>query len=87
LSLFAAVGCCLEQLPEGSTVSISADRRGDRPTVEFTGQGGNETTLPAPTEASGWGPLVELADGLGASVEVTESPYGFRISLPAADAS
>lgn len=82
MSLFAAVGCCLEQLPEGSTVSISADRRDDRPTVEFTGQGGGEAIVPAPTEAAGWGPMVELADGLGASVEVTESAYGFRISLP-----
>jgi C4-dicarboxylate-specific signal transduction histidine kinase len=87
MSLFAAVACCLEQLPEGSTVSINADRRDNRPTVEFTGQGGDEAVLPAPTEANGWGPLVEFADGLGASVEVTESAYGFRISLPAADAS
>jgi len=87
MSLFAAVGCCLEQLPEGSTVSISTGRKDDRPTVEFTSQGGHEATLPTPTEAIGWSRLVELADGLGASVEVTESTYGFRISLPAADAS
>jgi C4-dicarboxylate-specific signal transduction histidine kinase len=87
MSLFAAVGCCMEQLPEGSTVSIGADRRDDRPTVELTGQGGEEAMLPAPTEATGWGPLAELADGLGASLEVVESAYGFRISLPGADAS
>jgi C4-dicarboxylate-specific signal transduction histidine kinase len=87
MSLFAAVGCCLEQLPEGSTVSISTDRRDGRPTVEFTGHGGDEAILPAPTEAMGWSPLVEFADRLGASVEVAESAYGFRISLPAADAS
>ena len=82
MSLFGAVECCLEQLPEGSTVLISADRRENRPTVEFTGQGGDEAIVPAPTEAAGWGPMVELADGLGASVEVAESAYGFRISLP-----
>ena len=35
MSLFGAVECCLEQLPEGSTVLISADRRENRPTVEF----------------------------------------------------
>jgi C4-dicarboxylate-specific signal transduction histidine kinase len=87
MSLFGAVECCLEQLPEGSTVSISADRRDDRPTVEFTGRGGDDAALPAPTEAKGWSPLVELADGLGASVELTESAYGFRICLPAAGAS
>ena len=87
MSLFAAVNCCLEQLPEGSTISISADRRDHRPTVEFAGQGVNEATLPGPTGAGGWSSLVELADGLGASVEITESVYGFRISLPAADPS
>ena len=87
MSLFAAVGCCLEQLPEGSTVSISTDRKGDRPTVEFTSQGGDEAKLPTPTEAAGWSGLVELAAGLGASVEVAGSAYGFRISLPAADPS
>jgi C4-dicarboxylate-specific signal transduction histidine kinase len=86
MSLFAAVACCLEQLPEGSTVSISADRKDQRPTVEFTGHGGDETVLPTPTEATGWSPLLELADGIGASVEVAESEYGFRISLSAADA-
>jgi hypothetical protein len=43
--------------------------------------------MPAPTEASGWSPLVELAEILGASVEVTDSAYGFRISFPAAGAS
>jgi C4-dicarboxylate-specific signal transduction histidine kinase len=87
LSMFAAVGCCLEQLPEGSTVSIRADRLDGRPTVEFTGQGGDEATLPTPTEAAGWSPLLELADGLGASVELVESAYGFRIRLSAADAT
>jgi C4-dicarboxylate-specific signal transduction histidine kinase len=87
MSLFAAVGCCLEQLPEGSTVLIRTDRKDDRPTVEFTGQGGAETVLPTPTEAMGWGRLLELADGLGASVEVAESAYGFRLELPAAGAS
>jgi hypothetical protein len=87
MSLFTAVECCLEQLPEGSTVSISTDRRDGRPSVEFTGQGGDEAMLPTPTEAMDWGQLVELADGLGASVEVVESAYGLRISLPAADAS
>jgi len=87
MSLFAAAGCCLEQLPEGSTVSISTDRRDGRPTVEFVGHGGDEAPLPAPTEATGWRPLVEVAEGLGASIEVVESAYGFRISLPAAGAS
>jgi C4-dicarboxylate-specific signal transduction histidine kinase len=87
MSLFAAVECCLEQLPEGSTVSIGTDRKDGRPTVEFTGPGGDEAMLPTPTEATGWSRLVELADELGASVEAVESAYGFRISLPAADAS
>ncbi len=85
MSLFAAVGCCLEQLPEGSTVSIRAERRDGRPTVEVTGQGGDEAMGPAPAEASGWSPLVELAEGLGATVEVSDSDYGLRISLPAED--
>jgi C4-dicarboxylate-specific signal transduction histidine kinase len=87
MSLFAAVECCLDQLPEGSTIRIRVDRRNHRPTVEFTGQAGDEAVLPAPTEARGWNPLVELAGGLGASVEVAESAYGFRISLPAANES
>ena len=86
MSIFAAVGCCMDQLPEGSTVSIRTGRRDGRPIVEFAGQGGDEAALPNPTHASGWSQLIELADGLGASVEVVESAYGFRISLPAADA-
>jgi C4-dicarboxylate-specific signal transduction histidine kinase len=86
MSLFAAVGCCLEQLPEGSTVSISADRRDGRPTVELNGHGGDEAPLPAPTEAPGWSSLVAGAEDLGASIELAESAYGFRISLPAVEA-
>ncbi len=84
MSMFAAVGCCMEQLPEGSTVSIRTDRKDGRPIVEFAGQGGDEAASANPTDATGWSRLVELADGLGALVEVVESAYGFRISLPAA---
>jgi C4-dicarboxylate-specific signal transduction histidine kinase len=87
MALFTAVDCCLEQLPEGSTVRITTDRRQDRPVVEFAGEEIGKTALPAPAEAADWKRLVDILGSFGASVEADDAAYGFRLILPAAGAS
>ena len=87
MALFTAVECCLEQLPEGSTLRISTDRRQDRQIVEFTGEEAGKAALPAPAEAEGWSQLVEILSGLGASVETNNVAYGFRLVFSGTGAS
>jgi len=82
MTLFTAVECCIEQLPQGSTLVISTERENDRSIVEFTGEAGDQAMPSTPTEATGWSRLLELVDDLGASLEVTRSACGFRLSLP-----
>jgi C4-dicarboxylate-specific signal transduction histidine kinase len=86
MALFAAVECCLDQLPEASTLTIQPAREGNRASVEFVGESGKETLLPVPATAEGWGRLMELLGDLGASVETSDTAYRFRIVLPSAGA-
>ena len=68
MALFTAVECCVDQLPEASTVTLRTGHQGDRPSVEFTGEAREEPALPSPTEAPGWSQLEELVAGVRASV-------------------
>ncbi len=86
MALFAAVECCLDQLPEASTVTLHPAREGDRASVEFIGEAGEKALLPAPAAADGWGRLVKLLDDFGASVETSDTAYRFRIVLPSVGA-
>jgi hypothetical protein len=83
-AMFTAVDCCMQQLPEGSTIAIGTGRTDGRPSVEFTGDAGNESP-PSPTEAEKWDRLAELLDDLGASLETTSAAYGFRVVFPVGD--
>lgn len=87
MALLTALQCCMEQLPEGSTVIISLTKRGNRPSVEFTAEEGGRTLLPAPTEAVDWPPFLQILEHLDASVEVASAGYGFRLMLPTTEAS
>ncbi len=85
MTLFVAVECCLEQLPEAGTVTIRADRRGVRPVVEFTGRVGDAVATAPPSGAAAWNRLEELASGLGAAIEADDPACRFRVVLPATD--
>jgi len=84
MALFTAVECCVNQLPEASTVTIRTGRQGDRPSVEFVGEVGEEAALPSPSEAPGWSHLVELLKGIRASVEASNTEYRFVTVFPLA---
>jgi C4-dicarboxylate-specific signal transduction histidine kinase len=81
--LFTAVECCLEQVPDGGSVTVRTFRNGNQPAIEFTGEADDGSALPSPTGASGWNSMVELLDDLNASVEIVEQEYSFTITLPA----
>jgi signal transduction histidine kinase len=87
MALFTAVECCIDQLPEASTVTVRMGHQGDRPTVEFIGETGEGSALPSPTEAPGWSRLAELLGGIRASVEAFDTEYRFLIVLPLAGAA
>lgn len=81
MALYAAVECCLEQLPEAGTLSLQAARHEGRPAFEFKGEAGDEAVSLVPKEAAAWSRLAAVLDDLGASVEESEAPQGFRLVL------
>ena len=81
MALCAAVECCLEQLPEGATVTVHARRQYDQLSLEFNGVVADEAVPLAPTETTAWNQLAEVLDDLGAAVETTDATQGFRLVL------
>lgn len=81
MALYAAVECCLEQLPEGGTLNIRPLWHGERPSVEFSGESGGEAVSLNPSEAAAWNQLAPVLDNLAASVEKAEAVQGFRFIL------
>lgn len=86
MALFAAVECCLEQLPEPGVVTVRAGLEGDRPSVGFTGEVGDNVVAGPTTTAAGWSRLTELLESVGASVEASDTACRFRVIFPAAGA-
>ena len=80
MALYAAVECCLEQLPEGGSLTLSPRRHGDRPSFEYSGAVEGEAVDLAPSEAAAWSRLEAVLQYLGASVEKAEA-HGFRLIL------
>jgi C4-dicarboxylate-specific signal transduction histidine kinase len=85
MALFAAVECCLDQLPEAGTVTVRTGQQGDRPSLEFVAEAGEQAVLPFATGAASWCQLVELLDRLGASIEASNTERRFLIVLPLAE--
>jgi C4-dicarboxylate-specific signal transduction histidine kinase len=85
MALFAAVECCLDQLPEAGTVTIRTARQGDRPSLEFVAEAGQEAVAPFATGTASWGQLLQLLDRLGASIEASNTERRFLIVLPLAE--
>lgn len=79
MALYAAVECCLEQLPEGGGVTIRTRSEGGRPSLEFEGVVEGSSVALAPTKTAAWPELAEVVADLGASVEPTEAGEGFRL--------
>jgi C4-dicarboxylate-specific signal transduction histidine kinase len=81
MALYAAVECCLEQLPEGGTLNLRPVRYGDRTSLEFNGEVGGQAVRFAPSEATAWNKLAPALEDLGACVEKIEAVQGFRLAL------
>jgi signal transduction histidine kinase len=84
IALYAAVECCLDQLPEAGKVTIRTTRQEDRPSLEFVAETGKEAAPPFATGAASWGQLLELLDRLGASIEASDTERRLLITLPPA---
>jgi len=86
MTLFTAVECCFERMPEPGTVTMHAARWGDAPSVEFVADIGGRVAGGAPTGVASWSRLEELVAGLGGSVEAPEAECRFRVTLAVAGA-
>jgi signal transduction histidine kinase len=81
MAIYAAVECCLEQLPEGGTVTVNARWQDGHPSLEFNGVVAGEAVPLAPAEAPSWNRLADVLDNLGAAVTTADEAQGFRLVL------
>ena len=81
MAVYAAVECCLEQLPEAGTVTLQPIHDAGRPCVVFRGDVRGDAVTLAPKEAAAWNRLGTILDILGATVEHVEPGGGFRLVL------
>lgn len=87
IALYAAVECCLDQLPEAGKLTICTTRREDQPSLEFVAEGGQEASPPLATGTPGWGQLLELLGRVGASIEASDTERRLTITLPSPGAA
>ena len=77
--LFAAMECCLEELPEGSLLTVEVNRLGEDPGVVYRGTRADGHPPECTEESACWETVRQLAAGLGASAQRSEDGYGIRI--------
>jgi len=82
MALYTAVECCLEQLPDGSTLNLQPVREGGRASLEFKGEAAGEGVPLEPSEAAAWSQLTTLLAELRASIDKADAAQGFRLTLP-----
>ncbi|MGD8867091.1 MAG: hypothetical protein PVI01_05665 [Gemmatimonadales bacterium] len=82
MGIYAAVECCLEQLPEGGTLNVQPVRQGDRVAVEFKGEAAGKEIPLEPSELGAWSQLTTVLAELGASLDKVDAALGFRLTLP-----
>jgi len=79
MALFAAMECCLEELPDGAAVTLSVGRGARGPTVEFRGATEDGAVAAGPSESSRWEGLRKWTESLGAGLERLEAGFGILI--------
>ena len=79
MTLFAAMECCLEELPNGSTLTVRAREEGSASVVEFRGVPPEGEPPPKTTESDDWKYLESMAEAVGAGVERSTAGYGIRL--------
>jgi C4-dicarboxylate-specific signal transduction histidine kinase len=82
MALFAAMECCLEELPEGAAVTLSVGMRGGHPAVEFRGVSEDGTVVAGPSEGEAWAGIRKWTESLEAELERSETGFGIRILFP-----
>ena len=82
MALFAAMECCLEELPEGAVITLSVGSRGGSPLVEFLGSSEDGGVGQGPSEGEAWDSIRVWTDSLGAALERSEAGFGIRILFP-----
>jgi hypothetical protein len=82
MALFAAMECCLEQLPEGAAITLTAGRWPGGSSVEFRGASEDGGPVDGPSAGETWDGVRKWTDALGARLERSESGFGIRILFP-----
>lgn len=82
MTLFAAMECCLEELPDGAAVTLSVSLADGGGVVEFRGVSQEGEEVAGPSEGEDWSAVRQWADVLGAELKRSGTGFGIRILFP-----
>lgn len=82
MALSVALERCIEELPEGSTITVGVAKKGEEHEVVCRGVSKGGGLLDPTVRSEGWEELQRLAESLGAAAKRAESGYGIRMLFP-----
>ncbi len=84
MALFAAMECCMEELPDGAAIDLSVGVQDGHPYVDFQGVASDGRVLAGPSDGEAWACARKWTDSLGAELERSRTGFGIRIIFPSA---
>jgi signal transduction histidine kinase len=79
MGLFAAMECCVAELPEGARLTVAVQVGPEGKSVEFRGEAEGGGILATTEDPEGWGHLQRLMTRLGSTARRFGEGYGIRI--------
>lgn len=84
MALFAAMQCCMEELPDGAAITLTVDVSDGRPLVEFSGVSADGAAVAGPADGEAWAGIRKWTESLGAVLERSRAGFGIRMLFPPA---
>jgi len=84
MALFAAMECCMEELPDGAAITLSVAVREGSPVLEIRGDSEDGATVPGPSDGEGWAGIRKWTESLGVTLERSQTGFGIRMLFPPA---
>ena len=81
MALFAVMNVCIEECPEGSSISVGVKSSGGGPVVEFLVEPASATGAMAFSEGELWTNASMLVDAIGARMEGFADGWGIRVAF------
>jgi signal transduction histidine kinase len=84
MALFSAMECCMEELPDGSAITLSVAVRDGQPVLELSGASADGAEVVGRSEGEVWAGVRGWTESFGGSLERSDTGFGIRMLFPPA---